>query len=441
MADTFRSVPAEESREWFDAVPSGKLAADLPEPNIDYMYVATRVLSWFPVVNSKGATYFPEDFDNGLVQTLVGKQVNLYHDKVKQVVGTVKNAEKNTDGIDVVIQVDREQADAHGLDPEDFKPGNQFSNVSVEVTKDIEDCKFLAVDDEFNVVRSIPVEVGRELGISRTTKKNPFRLQGKRVVERIKPARFTGLGFVPNPADQTARLYAVAAAEDTDERIKTDTPTKASLTQDADSHNKEQAMSESDAKALQDKLAALEAEVKQLRTEKEQAATEAAKVADLEAKVKELTETITGKESELASVTTERDTLKAEKETAAREAGIEKFMNELGEIKAFASDDERNALREKAAAACGEDGVIRSLEAHLMRLERENEALKEKVAADKPAEDKPAVEDKPEAKDDEKASADEKENFSVANRPSTKIGPKFSGAKAHFTAEELDEYA
>lgn len=406
-----------DTAEWFDNDASASSKIALPEPDEDYLYAATRLLSWYPVINSKGATYEPEDFSKDLLSTLIGKQANLEHDKTR-VVGSIFSYEKTPDGIDIGIRIDREQAALQGLDPVEMMQGNYFSHVSVELSKDPSKSKFYAYDEAFNVKRTFPVLKGRDMGMRRTTANDPFVFQGHRIAERIMPARFTGVGFVPNPADTTAQLFAVAA-DDTLEDRPIIVATQASS--DAAPILKEDAMSEADAKALTDKVSDLETAIKTLKDEKETAATE-------------LTTQIESLKSELASAVAERDTLKAEKESAAREAAIEALLGELVAIHPVETYEAKLALREKAASACGDDGVIRTL-----KLERTNESLVAKLAA---FEAKPAevaapvvVEEKPADAPAEKASA-EREVFSNEEKPVIDVAPTFESKPAKGTNSE-----
>jgi hypothetical protein len=413
------------AKEWFDEVQDGSVRIELPEPDGDYFYTATRLLSWYPVINSKGATYEKEDFDEGLLSTLIGKQANLTHDKAK-VIGSIFAVVANDEGIDVGVRIDREQADIHGLDPEDLRDGNCFSHVSVELTKDPAKSYFYIYDEGFNVKNRIPVLKGRDQGIRRSTASDPYRLMGNRVAERIKPARFTGVGFVPNPADKTAKLYAVAASDDSEETLKPDLtsgtkktnsgshPHEETHTQASSDAVKEKTMTDEEIKAIQDRVAELEAQVKDLDTQRETAATAAA---ESTARIAEL-------EKQLSETASERDALKAEKETAAREARIDTLLSELEAIKPAKDDEDRAKLRETAAFYCDDAGVIK-----VLKLERENEALKEQIA-----EAKAAVESTKDADEAAKVAAaaaekaaEEKETFS-AEAPKVSIAPTYIGA-------------
>ncbi len=403
--------------EWFDSDAAANPNISLPDPDEDYMYASARLLSWYPVVNSKGATYEPEDFPKTLLDTLIGKQANLEHDKTR-VVGSIFAYDKNADGIDIGIRIDREQADMQGLDPTSLMQGAYFSHVSVELSKDPANSKFYAYDEQFNIKRTYPVLKGRDMGMRRTTANDPYVFQGNRIAERIKPARFTGVGFVPNPADTTAQLYAVAADDTSEERRLAALPAST----DAAKHESEDAMSDADKAALEAKLAELETAVRTLKDEKEAAsAATASEIETLKAKLASV-------ETELASAVAERDTLKAEKETAAREAAIDALVAELVAIHPVEDTDEaKAALREKAASACGDDGVIRTL-----KLERTNEALVAKIAAleAKPVEvAAPAAEEKPVEKTEEEkaaAAAAERETFSAGEKPAENFAPTFT---------------
>lgn len=418
------------TEEWFDSDAASSSKIVLPEPDEDYLYAATRLLSWYPVINSKGATYEPEDFSKKLLDTLIGKQANLEHDKTR-VVGSIFSYERTQDGIDIGIRVDREQAELQGLDPVEMMQGNYFSHVSVELSKDPGQSKFYCYDEAFSIKRTFPVLKGRDMGLRRTTAHDPFVFQGHRVAERIMPARFTGVGFVPNPADTTAQLYAVAADDTSEDRPKLAITTASS---DAANSTKEDAMSEAERKAIQDKVEELEVAIKNLREEKEAAATESKTAVEL------AVATLAAKEVELASVIVERDALKSEKELAARELVIETLLSELIAIHPVEGDEAKAALREKATAACGDDGVIR-----VLKLERTNDSLVAKLAvleAKVPEEVKPAEPIEPAAvvvpvpvdKAVETATA-EREVFS-ADVPAEPIAPAYEANAGTGTAAE-----
>jgi phage shock protein A len=442
---SFRSIPEAVSREWFDTEQAGPIAYQLPDPDLDYAYAAARLLSFYPVVNTKGATYFREDVDDDLLNTLVGKQANLQHDKTR-IIGTIFSAQVTEEGIDIGVRIDRECANLQGMDLEEMRSGNYFSHVSVELTKDPELSWFYAIDDEYNVIQKVPVTVGKDLNIRRTTTNDPYRLMGNRVVERIKPARFTGVGFVPNPADRTAALYAVAASEDSEDTEKPIPPelggagTPVSVTTDPLPSENNSNMNDAEALALRQEMDALKGQIASLTAEKEQASAEAAKVGDLTAKVDELTGLIASKETELASVTTERDSLKAEKETAAQEAKINSLVGELVEIYPAKDDAELAEIRETAAKHCGEDGVIRTLKA-----ERKNLALEAKIAEltatpvqETPVQETPVEVPAVEVKPTETASAEDLPF--VGKPPEHSIGPTFTGKSAKgYSKEELYE--
>jgi hypothetical protein len=212
-----------DTSDWFESIRSTQAGIELPESNEDYFYCAAKLCSEWPYVTQNATTYEPEDLSEDVLASLIGVQVNLRHDRVRQVVGTVVKAVKVDGGIEIVVRVDRVQAAAHNLDPEDMKPGNIYGSVSLEVSKDAKNSFFYVIDEGFNILKKIPRLDGEKLGIRRTrdSEANPYRFQGNRVIERIKPIRFTGVGFVPDPADQTAQVYAVAADTTTPERLIT----------------------------------------------------------------------------------------------------------------------------------------------------------------------------------------------------------------------------
>jgi len=501
-----------DTAEWFETVQPGVLSLELPPPDTDYCFAATRLLSWFPVVNENGATFFNEDVTNEMLDNAVGTLANLRHDKA-DVIGTIHKVARTDQGLEIIVRIDREAASLQGMDAEDMRAGNYFSHVSVELTRDTPKSKYYLVDDEYNVKYEIPTLAARKQGLRRTTDADPYRFQGCRVVERVAPKRFTGVGFVPNPADPNAELYALHANKGAQEKPKladydkakhpygppsevhyadpgdrdgksrypVDTPehtasaarffgnpsnreryspeqrahidneirqakkkfgighetaadhadpgydggpmrhplhteddvkraknhfnnlpnrsdyTKDQLRDidgridDAMKHlnisdddvkasypdyyaevsstandQKEHSMTETEAKALQDRVAVLESEAATLKSEKEKASTEASAANDK----------IVALEKELADVKAERDTLVAEHEKASREARAEAILKEFEAIKPAKDEAEKASLRELAFKACDDEGIIREV-----KLTRENEALKEEVAA------------------------------------------------------------
>src|SRR5579872_3408383 len=208
------------TKEWSDSSMPGSFHDKLPKPDVNYFYVAYRLFSWFPVRNSKGATYFEKDVADDKVNDLVGRQVNLRHNKKDFITGTVKQAEKNAHGVDVLIEIDRELASAHGLEPEDVEKDGFFSSCSVETTWLKDESPYLLLDpnDSGTIIKELP---GTMDGIERSTAENGYRYGGKYLVtQALKPLNFTGVGLVPNPADQTAGVYAMAASTDPDDATK-----------------------------------------------------------------------------------------------------------------------------------------------------------------------------------------------------------------------------
>jgi hypothetical protein len=416
-----------DTKEWFDSVGSAETGSiELPEPNADYGYAATRAFAFWPVVNSRGATYEREDFDDENLGTFLGVQANLLHDK-KQVIGTVFAYQPTAHGIDVGVRVDREQADMHGMDVRDMKPGMDFSRVSVELTKDPALNTYYVYKDDGTIVHKIPVLKGREMGLRRTTEGDPYRYQGMKVAERIKPLRFTGLGFVPNPADVTAELYKVAASADSEEAAKLNLAktTHEHADNSAALLHKEITMTSEEKAALESKVTSLEAALASITSAKEAASAEATTAA---AKITELEEKLAALTTELASATSERDTLKSEKETAAKTSRIDALVTELEAILAPADDAAKTALREQASAAVDDEKEVR-----LIKAERTAAAATAKLAEiEKASNETPEAKAEREAK--EKAAADEaakveKEKFN-AETPSIPIAPGFTVAAA-----------
>lgn len=460
--------------EWLDQEQAGSAAIELPEPDEDYLYAGARLLSFWPVVNSRGATYEREDFSEDSLNTLLGKQVNLTHDKLNKVIGSIIGYKVQPDGIDIAMRIDREQANFHGLEPEDMRKGNYFSQCSLELTKDPDGSHFYAYDDGYNIKQSIPVMTGRRMGIRRTRESDPYMLQGMKVAERIKPARFTGVGLVPRPADATAQLYAVKADEGDEEdrplqtmdeqlfiellpedydavvngtfseehasareleiAMKALTPGnnyadpgykgvkkypldneghvrsaarfwgiasyRSGYTPEQQRHisaaiarakkkygigDAEKAdtgvltLSDVDKATLEAKISELEGQLASLRADKETASTEHnTKVSELEAR-------ITALETDLAARDEKISGYEQEKAAAERATKIEEILTQLHAIHPIA-DEEREALREKAAFVCDNDGVIHELRAaQLEKKVAALEAAKAEAATEEPA--------------------------------------------------------
>jgi hypothetical protein len=369
MASTFFAA---ETAEWYDTTQPGFFSGFLPDANINYAYAGMRLISWFPVVNSRGATYFSADITDEMISSLPFSLANLRHDK-GDIIGTVVSAARTDQGIDIVVQIDREAAIAQGLSILDLRAGKCFSRVSVEMTRDPAMCRFLVVDGGYNIIREIPTLAGRKAGIRRTTASDPYLYQGNKVIEAVVPERFTGVGFTPNPSDVGAELYALAADDETEERLLLN-PNEAPLAQ---SQETDMALTPKEIQDLQDKVIALETAIAAKNTESETASTS---MADLNTQIAELKALLATKETELASATTEATTLRVEKEKADRETAIDALVAKWELIKATRDDAERVALRETASHACGDDGVIRSFEQA-----REIEQLRDELAALKAA--------------------------------------------------------
>ena len=210
MAAKFTPVGLDTS-EWFSSITPGFFSSiPLPEPTQTHFYVASRALSYFPVVNERGACYMPGDLTDDIAKTFIGKLANLKHDK-GEIVGTVCQSALTDLGCDVIIEIDREAADAQGLTLEDLKQGMVFSQCSVEVQRDLSKCRYLVLGENSEVLRTVPVLLGHQAGMKRTAGTG-YRYQNKyEVAEAIVPEYFSGIALVPNPADPTAQLYAAAA--------------------------------------------------------------------------------------------------------------------------------------------------------------------------------------------------------------------------------------
>jgi chromosome segregation ATPase len=266
------------------------------------------------------------------------------------------------------------------------------------------------------------VRAGRAIGIRRTRQDDPYTLQGHRVVERIKPKRFTGLGLVPNPADQTAELYRVRADAVSEEQPHAETIPPASA--DAAESEKE-TMSDADIQALRDKVAELERNVATLTNEKEQASAEAARIPELQSQIDALTGERDAARTELASVTAERDTLRQAADEAARNAAIDSLVTELASI-LEPKDEERDALREQASAAYGDDAAITSL-----KKDRQIAALTAKVEA---------LTQAPPKTEHQSTETNEHETFSTDTTDKTPVGAALGDIEKPKLEDALDYF-
>ena len=167
-----------DTSDWFDSSQAGptpsSIVAELPAANDDYAYAAIRLFSWFPIVNSKGAAFDAGLLNKESLDTLIGKQINLKHDKTA-VVGNIKKYISHDDGVHVVAEIDREQALLQGLDLNKMREGSYFSSASVEVTRDLDKGVFYIYDDNFKIVRKLPLADGEQAGVRRTTALDPFK--------------------------------------------------------------------------------------------------------------------------------------------------------------------------------------------------------------------------------------------------------------------------
>lgn len=543
MADGLETI----GPEWHDEFQDLPTMISLPEANEDYAYAAMRLMSWFPVINVRGATYFPEDITDELLQSLLGVQANLEHDKAR-VVGSIVGYLKTDDGVDVAVRIDREQADLQNLDINAMREDGYFSRCSLELSRDPDKSQHIVYDDGMNILRSIPTRAARQQGIRRTTAIDPYRLQGNRVAERLVPKRFTGLGLVHNPADKTSELYSVAASADSEETLKItlddlflevlpedlaeinaiyemdetaeiasagkkpltpgsnhadpgwqkdgrpryplDTPghvrsaakffgnpkyrAKYSAahikaidakiaaakkrygigeTEKADASTSligDLFMSDADLVLLNKKVTDLETAVAKLTAEKE---TASADNVTLKADNEKLTVRVAELEKELASANDELGTLRKEKEVAAADKRLQEILDELHAIHPIA-EDERETLKEKAAAYCTSDGVvhpiteltqartIKALEAKLAAKEptADEKAAAEKAAAEKAAADKAQADAEAKAAADAKSAEELKAKAEAAAKEKEKASAFDPGETPEFTGVLATEY-
>lgn len=357
-----------DTTEWYDS-PAEYSSLKLPESNLDYAYAAMRVLSFWPVVNSNGATFFREDMTPEVLSTLSGKQVNLEHD-LRAIVATVQSVSMSDAGIDVVVEIDRQIAANQGLDLTDMGLGNRFSKCSIECRRSGAGSSFVAYDSYGVVSEIIPPEQARAMGLRRTTLDDPFMYFGKRLAERISVVRFTGLGLTANPADTTAVVYKMAASATNHKNQAS----SGAITVE------EYIMSEEDIKSLKAQLTELSSSVAESNRVTSEAREENA---SLKAEIVRLSEASAACARELASAQAEVAKYVARETAAARESALDSFIKELVAIMPTKDDAETSALRETASASLGDEGkrallistrTIASLRSNL-------EALQAQVAA------------------------------------------------------------
>lgn len=425
-------------RESFEGPVVPNAAFDLSnyEANEDYFFAAYRLLSWFPVVNVWGKTYYPEDIDPDVLSTLNGSEVNLYHDASK-IIGTVIDSAITQDGLDVLMRFKRSAVESQNISIEDIV--SLVNKCSLELRKAPELCSYLVLNDDLSVDRTIPAIAGSRSGMRPTSPNDPvpFYYRGdKRVVERVKPTRFTGVGLLNNPADKTALGYGIVASDDKPEIPVAPVPEPAGESEIHKDTSMELEQALAKLKEAEDKLAVYE-------TEKASALSEVQTIksqnADLQAK-------LDAANVELASANEKATALQGEKDVRIKTERAAEIFAQFSSILTPETDEEKARYQEKASAACDDDGVIREFtldlrEAKLVKAEAEQSARSAEAEASSNAAPvgagqvpggppvglqvaKPGNEPKTETpkSDTEQASA--------GNVPAVSIAPSFDGGAA-----------
>jgi len=337
-------------RESFEGhvVPNAGFDLSNYEANEDYFFAAYRLLSWFPVVNVWGKTYFPEDIGADVLGTLTGSEVNLFHDASK-IVGIVADAAMTQDGLDVLIRLKRSAIESQNLEIEDIV--GYLNKCSLELRKSPDLCDYLVLNDDLTIDRTVPVLAGLRSGMRPTSPNDdvPFMYRGsQRVVERVKPTRFTGVGLLNNPADKTALGYGIVASDDMPEN-----PVAPVQEPAGESDNKDTLMEleqlQAALKEANDKLAVYE-------TEKASAQSE---VETLKAQNAELSSKNESLNTELASATEKAGSLQSEKDARLKQEKTAEILAQFVSILAPETDEDKSRYQERAAAACDDNGVIR----------------------------------------------------------------------------------
>lgn len=210
-----------------------------PESTDSHFFVAGRYITFFPCLTYNGFTLLSEDCPEDTVKTLLGSVSDLDHLKLgygakSEVVGSTNNSScgsviealRHDDGIDVVCKIERTIVKSLGFTSEDFEPGKGiFSSFSQESDFLPQDGKFLVLDkdDLTKIKKTLSYSEGLELGyINEKNMPIVSRYNGRQwdyvtyhqdpIFFAWKPINFTGCGSVVNPADPTAIVYKLAAS-------------------------------------------------------------------------------------------------------------------------------------------------------------------------------------------------------------------------------------
>ena len=342
---------AQVNQELFEghSVPNAAFDITQYEANEDYFYAAYRLLSWFPVINVWGKTYFSEDINDDVMATVTGAEVDLLHDQ-SRIVGVIQAAAKTSDGLDVLMRFKRSALAAHDVSVEDIR--DSFNKCSLELTKNPNDCDFLVLSDNLTIERTIPMLSGLSVGMRPTSSNDdsPFYFQSKRVVERVRPTRFTGVGILNNPADKTAVNYGIVASDGSVKPLDPIAPASESV---GEPHNKDAHMDPKEVETLKAELEAVKAQLVTFTSEQASETQRLATVANsLNEKIAELT-------TELAASKKMNDALMLEKMKKVKEEKASALFQQFSDILAPITEADKALYREKASSATDNDGVIR----------------------------------------------------------------------------------
>jgi hypothetical protein len=329
-------------------VPNAAFEIAQYEANEDYVFLAYRLLSWFPVINVHGKTYFPDDIESDVLNTLVGSEVNLFHDPSK-IIGVVADAKTTQDGLDVLIRLKRSAVESQNIELNDIV--NLLNKCSLELRKVPEQSDYLVLNDDLSVDRTIPSLMGQRSGMKPTSPNDPvpFLYRGQqRVVERVKPSRFTGVGLLNNPADTTALGYGIVASDNIPESPVAPVQEPVGESENKDTHmDLDKALSE--LKDAQVKLASYETEHASSKSEIDRLKTEfAAAQKELEAAKEEAA----GWQKNAKDLQAEKDALKKKEKASA-------ILSDFIAVLPPKDDADKARYEERAAAACDDNGVIR----------------------------------------------------------------------------------
>jgi hypothetical protein len=220
--------------------PAGKSPLSVPPSNTEHAYTVGRAMSFWPVVNGNGATWFEEEisklYANGDDPNLTfkGKLVNIDHSvgrgRGSIIIGvTLQEKYIAGVGVDVLNQLDKRCLADHGLVPEDFAMNGDYSKQSVEINCDRSLSKFIVMlkpnSTRIEDQKVYSAEEAATMGLQRGT-----LYDGKyRVVEACVPRRIRGVAMVGNPADTTAQVFDIAASKvqklDEESAVSTSTDT------------------------------------------------------------------------------------------------------------------------------------------------------------------------------------------------------------------------